>query len=324
MANNSELHVIFGTGPLGKWTARELVKMGHQVRLINRSGTAKDLPEGAEVVKGDAYNLALNKELTKGAAVVYQCAQPEYYEWTSKFMPMQAAILDAVAANGAKFIAAENIYMYGDTRGRPMTEDTPYDAHTKKGKVRQAMTEAVFATHQAGKVRAASVRGSDFFGPDDMIYTENVFIPALQGKRVNSLGRLDQPHTWTYAPDFGKALAIVGTREEALGRAWHVPSDVPVTQQQFMDMISAEIGKPVKVLAGSNFMLSVLGLFNKTMAEMPEMMYEFTQPFIMDSSKCQRAFGVQPTPFAQQITDTLAFARHHAEAHDAQAKTAAV
>lgn len=312
---NSELHVIFGAGPLGKWTARELVKMGKRVRVINRSGNVKDLPAGVEVVKGDAYNLELNVQLTQGATAIYQCAQPEYYEWQEKFPAMQAAILGAASRNGARFIAAENLYMYGDTKGAPMTESTPNNAHTKKGRVRQQMTEAIFAAHNAGKVRAAVVRGSDFFGPDDMIYTDNLFLPALQGKPVNAMGRLDQPHTWTYAPDFGRALAIAGTHDEALGQAWHVPSNAPMTQQQMLDLISAEINKPVKARVAGKLMLSVIGLFNKTLAEMPEMLYEFTQPFIMDSSKFTKAFGMQATPIKQAVSATIEFARSMEAAH---------
>lgn len=304
-----ELHVIFGTGPLGKWTARELVGMGKRVRLVNRSGRAGGLPSEAEVVQGDAYDRALNARLTAGAAAVYQCAQPAYYEWVTRFMPLQAAVMDAAADNGAKFIAAENVYMYGDTRGAPMTESTPYNAHTRKGKIRQAMTEALFAAHASGRVRAAAVRGSDFFGPDDLIYGENVFQPALKGKKINALGRLDQPHTWTYAPDFGRALAIVGTRDEALGQAWHVPSDAPITQRQLADMIAEEIGQPVQAMAGGKVMLTFVGLFNKTLREMPEMMYEFTQPFVLDSTKFTRAFGMSATPIREAIRRTIAWNR---------------
>ena len=160
---NQDLHVIFGTGPLGKWTARELVKLGHHVRLINRSGAASGLPAGMEVVKGDAYDVAKNTELTHGASAVYQCAQPDYHQWAGNFPRLQAAVLQAAVANGAKFIAAENLYMYGDPHGQLIREDMPYKAHTQKGRVRQEMTEALFAAHRAGQVRAASVRGSDFF-----------------------------------------------------------------------------------------------------------------------------------------------------------------
>src|SRR5512140_308890 len=122
---NNELHVIIGSGPLGKATARELVRRGRQVRMVNRSGKTSGVPAGVELVTGDAFDGARNIELTRGAAVVYQCAQPAYHEWTEKFPPFQKAILEAVAKNGAKLVVAENLYMYGDTHGQPIREDSP-------------------------------------------------------------------------------------------------------------------------------------------------------------------------------------------------------
>src|SRR5262245_44702547 len=202
MNNAIELHVIFGTGPLGKWTARELARHGKRVRLISRSGRAADLPDGAEVVKADAYDTRQTIELTAGATAVYQCAQPRYHEWVTKFPPLQAAILEGAAASSAKLIVAENLYMYGKPEDRPMTEDSPYRAHTRKGRVRQAMTEALATAQREGKIRVAIARGSDFFGPDDTVSAELIYWPALAGNSVSALGKLDQPHTFTYAPDF--------------------------------------------------------------------------------------------------------------------------
>ena len=74
-----ELHVIFGTGVLGKNAARELVRLGKRVRIINRRGQASDLPATVEIVKADAYDVTQTRTLTAGAAAVYQCAQPAYY-----------------------------------------------------------------------------------------------------------------------------------------------------------------------------------------------------------------------------------------------------
>ncbi len=88
----SELHVVFGTGPLGKSTARALMSKGKTVRMVNRSGRAQDIPAEVEVVKGDAYRPAATRELTRGATAVYQCAQPEYHEWEEKFPPLQASM----------------------------------------------------------------------------------------------------------------------------------------------------------------------------------------------------------------------------------------
>ncbi len=301
----NDLHVIFGTGPLGKWTARELTNMGHRVKLINRSGAASDLPSGVEIVKADAYDTQANIELTRGAVSVYQCAQPAYHQWAGNFPRMQAAILEATAHNGAKLVLAENLYVYGDPNGQPMTETTPMNPNTRKGAVRLEMTQAAFQAHRAGKLRVTAARGSDFFGPDDPIYADLIFKPAIAGKTVNLVGSLNQPHSFTYAPDFGRALAILGTRENADGRAWHVPSSAPVTQRQLLDLIQTALGKPVKAMAGGKLILSVMGLFNPSVREIVEMLYEFTGPFVMDSNDFQKTFGVQPTPLERAVRETL-------------------
>jgi nucleoside-diphosphate-sugar epimerase len=315
MSATAELHVIFGTGPLGKWTARELVRQGKRVRLINRSGRATDLPEGAELVKADAYDTRQTIELTVGATAVYQCAQPAYHEWTTKFPPLQAAILEGAEKAGAKFIVAENLYMYGKPEGRPLTEDSPYRPHTRKGRVRQAMTEALASAQREGKVRVAIARGSDFFGPDETISAGLLFWPALANKRVSVVGRLDQPHTFTFAPDFGKTLATLGTHEEALGHVWHVPSNPPVTQAEFVAMIQDAVGKPVKVQCGTAPILWLVGLRNPDARELIEMLYEFDSPFVMESQKFQRAFGIEPTPLREAARETVEWARTHSQAH---------
>ena len=190
----------------------ELIKMGKRVRLINRSGKTDRLPEGAEIVTGDAYDVNKNIELTKGAAAIYQCAQPLYYEWAEKFPRFQSAIMEAAAANKSKFIVADNLYMYGDTHGGLIREEMPYQAHTKKGKVRGEMANMVMEAHRAGKVQAAIARGSHFFGPDDHNMTDLAIRPAVEYKAAKLLGRTDQLHTFSYAPDFGKLLATLGTR----------------------------------------------------------------------------------------------------------------
>jgi len=303
-----ELHVIFGTGPLGKWTGRELIKQGKRVRLINRSGKTNRLPEGAEIVAGDAYDVNKNIELTKGAAAIYQCAQPQYLEWAEKFPRFQSAIMEAAVANKSKFIVADNLYMYGDTHGAPILEDSPYQAHTKKGKVRGEMANAVMEAHRAGKIRAAIGRASDFFGPDDRAFlTDTAIRSAVLEKTINLLGRLDQPHTFSYAPDFGKLLATLGTHEDALGQIWFTPSPAPITQNEFIKIMEAELGRPVKVLAAGTALMSFLGLFSPIMHETVEMMYEWTQPFIMDSSKAEKAFGWKGTSLQQAIRETISW-----------------
>jgi hypothetical protein len=47
MIPQDELHVVFGTGPVGLATMHELLVQGKCVRLVNRSGTVV-VPEGPD------------------------------------------------------------------------------------------------------------------------------------------------------------------------------------------------------------------------------------------------------------------------------------
>jgi nucleoside-diphosphate-sugar epimerase len=305
----SELHVIFGTGPLGKWTARELVKLGKQVRMVNHSGKASGLPTQIEIVASDAYDVNGNIEVTRGSYAIYQCAQPHYYEWREKFPALQKAILDAAVANKARLIVGDNLYMYGDTRGQLICEELPYLAHTRKGRLRAEMATAILEAHSSGKVRAAIGRASNFFGPDDHAVTDYAIRPAVEGKTVNMMGRMDQLHTFTYVADFGKLLATLGTHDESLGQVWFAPSPEPVTQAEIVYLLEEEVGHKLKVMVGGEMTMRLLGLFNPDIRETVEMMYEWTQPFIVDTNKAVKAFGLAPTPLKQAIHATVEWCR---------------
>ena len=308
-----DFHVIFGTGPLGKWTAKELLRLGKRVRMVNRSGKLNGNLPGVEVVTGDAYDLQKNLEITRDAEVVYQCAQPQYFEWAEKFPAFQKAILEAAAQNDAKLVVGDNLYMYGDAHGQPIREDSPYQPHTKKGKIRAEMAEAVLSAHQRHKVQAVIGRASNFFGPEDHVVTDLAIRPAVLGKSINLLGKLDQPHTFSYVVDFGKLLATLGTHEESFGQVWFTPSPAAITQSDFVKLLEKELGKPVKVMLAGKSMMSFLGIFNPMMRETVEMMYEWTQPFLVDTSKAQKAFGFAPTSMEQAIKETVAWIRKDLE-----------
>ena len=311
---SQKLHVVFGAGPLGRSVVEELVRCGECVRVVSRSGKMAEIPQGVDLVAGDLYDPAAVRKLTQGAAVAYQCAQPLYWEWPQKFPPLQTAIIQGLAGTETKLVIAENTYVYGDTNGRVLTEDLPYAAQTRKGKIRAAMSEAALAAHAAGSVRVAIGRGSDFFGPWvlDSGFGNRVFRPAVAGKPASFVGKLDLPHTATYIGDFGRALVILGEQDIALGQAWHVPDDRPqITQRQFAELIYGETGYPLKVSSVGKTMMSLAGLFIPAVRESVEMMYEFEKPFVVDSSRFEQAFGAKATPMQDAIKATVAWYQSH-------------
>jgi nucleoside-diphosphate-sugar epimerase len=319
----SDLHVVLGAGAIGRATAEELLQRGKTVRMVNRSGKLAEAPEDVEMIASDLYDPTKVRDVTKGAQVVYQAAQPRYFEWPEKFPPLQQAIINGLTGSGAKLVLVENLYMYGATNGTPMTEDLPHNTHTRKGKTRSKMSKAAFAAHQAGKVRVTAARGSDFFGPWGLLSTmgERVFYPLLAGKAAQATGRLDIPHTHTYTRDFGKALVILGERDEADGQAWHVPNDMPlIAQGELIRMVAEEAGVEPKMSGMGKFMMWMGGLFIPEAKESVEMMYEFEQPFIVDSRKFENTFGMKATPMRVAIKETVAWYKSHPESSHQKTK----
>src|SRR5262249_52229425 len=127
--------VIFGTGAVGMAVMEELVRRGETVRMVNRRGRAS-VPEGVEVLGGDASDAACARLACTGATVVYQALNPDYTKWPELFPALQEGVIAGAEATGAKLVAIENVYGYGPADGRPFTEDRPLVARTRKGQVR--------------------------------------------------------------------------------------------------------------------------------------------------------------------------------------------
>jgi nucleoside-diphosphate-sugar epimerase len=310
IVTNQELHVIFGTGPVGQAAARELALRGKTVRMVNRSGKRPGgVPDDIAVVAGDVFVVDIAKALAQGATHVYQCTNPPYDKWPEQFPALQANTLEAAASASAKYIVMENVYMYGDTNGQPLREDLPYNAHTKKGQVRAQMAKQVLAAHQSGKVRAVIARASDFYGPGVLgsAAGDRMFGFAVAGKAASAAGNLDVKHSYTYIDDVGKALAALGERDEALGQVWHVPNSDAITTRQFIDLIFEALGQPARASAVSKPLMRLAGLFIPGARETVEMFYEFEKDFVVDSSKFTKVFGWQATPQREGIQRTVAW-----------------
>jgi nucleoside-diphosphate-sugar epimerase len=312
MTDGSNLHVVFGTGAIGMALIEQLHATGKQVRAVNRSGSA-DVPEGVEIVGGDATSDEFTTAASAGASVVYFCLNPPYTNWPELFPPLQAAAIAGAQSAGAKLVVMDNLYMYPPMNGQPLTEDLPYSATTRKGSVRGRMSEDLMAAHQSGGLRATAGRASDYFGPRGLLSAmgERVFYPALVGKKAQVMGNPDVLHTYSYIPDIAKGLAILGEHEEADGQAWHLPNAPAITTRQFIDQVYNAAGTDPGISAMPRWMVNTVGLFNGNVRELKEMLYEFEEPFVVDDSRFKAAFGDIATPLPDAIETTVAWFRAH-------------
>jgi uncharacterized protein YbjT (DUF2867 family) len=81
MLPRDELHVVFGTGPVGLAVMRELYGQGKRVRLVNRCGAAA-VPLNVDVVKGNAVDQTSTRQVCQDATVVYNCVNVPYLRST--------------------------------------------------------------------------------------------------------------------------------------------------------------------------------------------------------------------------------------------------
>ncbi|WP_405014619.1 NAD-dependent epimerase/dehydratase family protein [Kitasatospora sp. NBC_01539] len=301
-------HLIVGAGPVGTAAARLLAERGEDVTVATRSGaTAAPLP-GVTHVRLDATDTAALTEAATGAAVLYNCANPAYHRWATDWPPLAAALLQAAERSGAVLATVGNLYGYGEVTA-PMTEETPLNAHTVKGRVRARMWEDALALHTAGRIRATEVRSSDYLGPGAVAALDSrAFTRALAGRGVQVLRDPDTTHSWTYTLDAARMLVTAGTDERAWGRAWHTPTGAPRTQREVVtDLCRAAGVTPVAVSRMPDAVLAVLGLVNPTVRALKETAYQLDRPFVVDSSAARRTFGLEPTPW-EQVLDAVAAA----------------
>jgi nucleoside-diphosphate-sugar epimerase len=305
--SDKSLHVVFGTGQVGSALAARLAGMGLPVRAVSRH-RPDALPAGVSWKAADAADSASALAAVEGAAVVYQCLNASYTQWPVLFPPLQRSVLAAAEQSDALLVSLENIYGYGPTDGAPMTETLPLVATGSKGSTRAAMTAELLAASDAGRVRIAIGRASDFFGPGvtQSALGPLVFRNALAGRKANFIGNPNLPHTYSYVPDIATGLATLGTDDRAVGQVWHLPGPETTTTRAVIDLIASEVGHPVGIRTIPRFALRPLGLVIPLLREVAEMSYEFEQPFILDTSKYESTFGTATTPLATAVRETLA------------------
>lgn len=257
-----------------------------------------DVPPSVEVVGADVAQPAEAIRACQGAAVVYHCANPPYHRWPELHPPLMAALIQGAASANAKLVFDDNLYAYGPVEG-PLTEVLPNRATGPNGRTRVVITENLLRAQESGLLRATIGRGSDFFGPHvrQSLVGDRVFANALRGKPAQVLGNPDLPHTVTYIDDFARALVTLAESEEALGQVWHVPNDQTMTR--FVETVFAAVGGKPALRAAPRWGIILAGIFSPTIRAVTEQLYQTERPWVVDSSKFERAFGWTATPLVQ-------------------------
>jgi nucleoside-diphosphate-sugar epimerase len=302
------MHTILGAnGVIGRELSRALSQHTTAIRQVSRSPRREN--DTDEVVAADLLDAAATAQAVAGSDVAYLTAGLKYdlEVWREQWPRVMRNVIDACKRSGTRLVFFDNVYAYGRVDGA-MTEETPFNPTSGKGEVRAQIASTLLDEVRTGEIQAMIVRAADFYGPgaEQSISQATVFDRIASGKTPQWIGNADAVHTFTYTPDAGRALAVLGRTPEAYGHTWHVPaSKERLTVSEFVRLACEAAGRPYRIQVAPRWLLRIMGVFTPALRENMEMMYQYEHDYVFDSTRTQAKFDLSPTPYREGIAATL-------------------
>ena len=304
------VQTILGSGgAIGVPLARELKNYTDNIRLVSRHPVRVN--ETDQLFAADVSDLKSVDKAIAGSAVVYVTIGFEYSlkVWKKTWPMFMGQVIDSCIRHNAKLVFFDNIYMYDKSSVPFMTETSAVNPPSEKGKVRAQIREMILKQVEKGDLTALIARAADFYGPDNKNSALKIMVTDnfMKGKKAQVFGNPDKIHTYTYTPDAAKATAVLGNTPDAYGQEWHVPTTKEkLSTRQWIELIARELQTKPKIQEVPAFLIKLLGIFIPIMREFPEMLYQYEQDYIFDSSKFEKRFGFGATSAGEGIKNMIA------------------
>lgn len=132
--------------------------------------------------------------------------------------------------------------VYGMALGEPAREEFPMRPFREPYAVTKAAGDRVvqrwIGEH---KLPAVIVRPGTFFGPGDRLHFGRMADRIAAGRGV-VIGGGDNALPFVYVTDVVQGLLLALDKQSAVGRAYNISNDSPLTQQAFLSAIADELG----------------------------------------------------------------------------------
>jgi nucleoside-diphosphate-sugar epimerase len=305
------MHVVLGAGgPIANALTAQLINANQNVRLVSRRPVVNHSIH-VNWQKADLTQFAEVMQATKGATVLYMCAGLVYDNdvWKQQWPVMMQNIINAAKAHHARLIFFDNVYMYGLVNGS-MLEDTPYNPISVKGEVRAKVATLLMDEVKAGNLQATIARAADFYGAESLNSFLDGMVLSKYAKKEKAmwLGKVNTKHSFTYVPDAGLGMYLLGKSPKSDNQIWHLPTASPLSGIELLFIAAELFNTKPRFMTVNKLMLQLMGLFNKVIGGTVEMYYQYDHNYIFNSDKFEKAFGIQPTTYTEgirQLSQTL-------------------
>ncbi len=293
------LTVVLGFGAAGRATTEALLARGSEVCVAQRRRPA-DLPPGAAFRVCDVFDAASVRQAIAGANQIVLAVGFPYDArvWREAWPKSITNVLDACAATGARIVFVDNLYMLGP-QNEPRREDMPLTRSGAKPAILSEVTRIWSAAATAGRVRFASLRCTDFYGPDVGVshLGASAFGRLVQAKPALMLAPPDTPHDFAYVPDIARAvLTLLDAPDDAFGQVWNMPCAPTRTPRQILKLGTDALGIKLRIRTVPLGLLPVLGLAVPFMREVADVRFTFDRPYLVSPKKWFARFWSDVTP----------------------------
>ncbi len=301
--------VLGASGGMGYAIVAELVERGLDVIAFARTKEKLEKlfnnMEKVKIVTGDVFNKTDLLNAAKGIDVIFHAVNIPYSEWYEKQPTLMKNVVQAAESSNCKLAIVDNIYAYGRGNGNKVNEEYSKNPHTKKGKIRVELGKIAFQAN----IPVLIAHFPDFYGPNAgntmLTYT---FEKVAQNKKAMFVGNQQNAREYIYTPDGAKAIVELASHDKAYGQSWNIPAAGVISGEKIIDIARSHLHYQKSVSTVTKGMIRFLGIFDKQMREVVEMLYLTEDPVVLDGSKYEREIGPLPaTPYEEGIKRTLDF-----------------
>src|SRR6267154_1980270 len=299
--------ILGANGAIASQLSKHLPAYTPLIRQVSRH--PKRVNASDELFSADLLNYEQTEKAVAGSEVVYLLAGLKYdiKVWQRDWPLLMRNVIDACKKHRAKLVFFDNVYSYGLVKG-PMTEETPFNPTSKKGEVRAKIATMLLDEIKAKNLEGMIVRAADFYGPNVLLsLTHSMVTEKVKSKSTAQwFGNPQLVHSFTYTPDAGKSVALLGNTPSAYNQTWHaLTSKEKITGEAYVRIACELANRPYKIQPLSKVMLRLIGLFVPVLREFPEMMYQYENDYLFDSTKIEKAFSIEATSYKAGIAATL-------------------
>ena len=299
------MQTILGSG--GSISMHLVPALKQYTERITLAGRNPQSYKNEETFKMDLLDAGSTADAVAGSEVVYLLAGLQYdlRVWKVAWPKIMDNVIAACSKHKARLVFLDNVYMYGLVKGW-MTEDTPYNPCSRKGEIRAGIATRLMDEVKKGNLDALIARSADFIGPGavNTFMHSMIFLKFKEKKSATWLCNDKVKHSFSYTPDLGKAVAMLGNTADAFGQIWHLPTaGDPLTGQEFIKLAASVMEVEPKYSVMKSWMMKMGGLFNRLALESAEMAYQYEYEYLFDSTKFEkRFFKATPSDEALKLT----------------------